>query len=217
MPVSRQGAENAKTMIRNSPIAYGSVAKWLHWLTALCFLVAYVAFYYGHWFTEPRTPDRRLITAVHAMFGFSVLIMVLPRLIWKWSNVSPEPDPAPRWQHVTANLAHFALYFFIIAMPLSGWMGYGGRVINMFWLFEIPTFRYTQLFVWLVEGKLGLTWDEWEAPIDFFHKKIAGAWLVWILIGVHAGAALYHHFVQKDNTLRRMLPGARVIGDDHGQ
>ncbi len=201
-------------MIRNSNLTYGSVAKWLHWLTALCILVAYVAVYYGHWFTEPRTPDRRLVTAIHTMFGFSVLIFAVPRLIWKMINVTPDPDPAPRWQHVTANLAHWTLYAIIIAMPLTGWMGFGGRSINMFWLFEIPTFRNTEVFAWLVEGKLGLTFEVWEAPIDFFHKQVAGAWLAWMLIAVHIGAALYHHKVRKDNTLRRMLPGAKVEQND---
>ncbi len=201
-------------MIRNSNLTYGSVAKWLHWLTALCILVAYVAVYYGHWFTEPRTPDRRLVTAIHTMFGFSVLIFAVPRLVWKLINVTPDPDPAPRWQHVTANLAHWTLYAIIIAMPLTGWMGFGGRSINMFWLFEIPTFRNTEVFAWLVEGKLGLTFEVWEAPIDFFHKQVAGAWLAWMLIAVHIGAALYHHKVRKDNTLRRMLPGAKVEQND---
>lgn len=197
-------------MLRNSKTTFGSVAKWLHWLTALCFLVAYIAFYYGHWFTEPRTPDRRLVTAVHTMFGFSVLILVVPRLIWKHMNVSPTPDPAPRWQHIAARVAHLGLYFFIVAMPLSGWLGYGGRSINMFWLFDIPTFKDTAVFTWLVEGKMGLTFEVWEAPIDFFHKKVAGAWLVWMLIAVHVGAALYHHVVRKDDTLRRMMPGGNV-------
>lgn len=121
-------------------------------------------------------------------------------------NVSPDPLAAPHWQHVSARLAHLALYFFIIVMPVTGWLSYGAQSINMFWLFEIPTFRSTALFAWLVEDKMGLTFDVFEAPIDFFHKQVAGAWIVWILIAVHAGAALYHHFVQKDDTLRRMLP-----------
>lgn len=197
-------------MLKNSSLTYGSIAKWLHWLTALCILVAYVAVYYGLWFAEEQAPDRRLARAIHTMFGFSVLIFAVPRLLWKWANVAPEPDPAPRWQHVTAHLVHGAIYFIIIAMPVSGWLGFGGRSINLFWLVEVPTFRNTGLFTWLVEGKLGLTFDEWEAPIDYFHKKILGAWLVWMLIAVHIGGALYHHIFQKDNTLRRMLPGAKV-------
>lgn len=201
-------------MIKNSNLTYGSIAKWLHWLTALCILVAYVAVYYGQWAFEPRTPDRRAITAIHTMFGFSVLILVLPRLIWKLINVRPDPEPVPGWQRITAKLSHGALYFVMIAMPLAGWMGFGGQTINMFGLFEVPTFRNTELFAWLVEGKLGLTFEVFEVPIDFFHKQIGGAWLVWMLVAVHVGAAVYHHRVRKDKTLRRMLPGAKVKQND---
>ncbi len=61
-----------------------------------------------------------------------------------------------------------------------------------------------------MEGKLGLTFEVFEVPFDFFHKQIGGAWLVWMLIAVHVGAAVYHHRVLKDNTLRRMLPGTKV-------
>ena len=82
--------------------------------------------------------------------------------------------------------------------------------MNMFGLFELPTFRGTDLFSWLIEDKLGMTFQEWEGPVDFIHKQILGKWVVWILIAAHVGAALYHHYVQKDNTLRRMLPFGRL-------
>ena len=57
--------------------------------------------------------------------------------------------------------------------------------------------------------RLGLTFEEWEKPIDFFHKEIMGAWLVWMLIVGHAGAALYHHVKLKDRTLVKMTGGSR--------
>lgn len=197
--------------LKNSYATYGSVAKWLHWLIALCFLMAYCAVYYGHWFTELRTPERVLVRGVHTMFGLSVGLLVLPRLIWKVVNIEPHPDPAPNWQHLASKYAHWALYFFMIACPLTGWLGTGGRQVNMFWLFEIPTFRGTDLFPWLVEGKLGLTFEEWEHPIDIVHKKVFGRWMAWMLILVHIAAALYHHVFEKDNTLRRMVPRAKLI------
>lgn len=207
-------------MLKNTNLTYGSVAKWLHWLVALCILVAYATVYYSQWFTEPRSPEERFVRGFHTMFGFSALLLGAPRLVWRWINVEPRPVPAPRWQHVSANAAHWLLYFFIFAMPLSGWLGYGGQFINLFGVLEVPTFRTTELFRWLVEGKLGLTFEEWEAPIDFFHKDVVGRWLAWILIMTHIAAALYHHQVQNDNTLRRMLPGAkwtdhRIRGKPH--
>ena len=192
--------------LRNTELQYGSVAKWLHWITALCFLVAYLTYYYGHFLTEPRTPEANYVRGLHTMFGITAGLLFLPRIVWKFFNKEPKLDPGPNWQHYASKLAHWALYFFVLAMPLSGWLGYGGRSINFFWLFDIPTFRNTELFQWLVVERMGMSFNEFEAPIDAFHKDIAGAWIVLILVLVHVAAALYHHFVQKDNTLRKMLP-----------
>lgn len=186
------------------------MAKWIHWITALCFLVAYCSVYYSHWFLEYRSPSYRAALVYHYMFGMTVLMLFVPRIIWRFINVEPEPDPAPHWQHLAAKAAHWALYFIILSLPITGWLGTGGRTVNMFWLFEIPIFRGTELFTWLVEGKMGMTFEEWEKPVDTYHKYIAGRWAAWILIVIHAGAAFYHHYVQKDNTLRRMLPFGKI-------
>jgi cytochrome b561 len=91
----------------------------------------------------------------------------------------------------------------MFAMPISGWFGYGGSA--NFILFEVPSFRNSIIGQGILE-LTGQTWDEWEAPWDYFHKKISGAIVLWILIVIHAGAAFYHHFVQKDEVLKRMLP-----------
>lgn len=196
--------------LKNTDLQYGSVAKWMHWITALCFLVAYLSYYYGQFFTEPSTAGRRLVTQTHAMFGITAGLFVLPRLIWRYINPQPKLEDGPKWQHMASHCAHWALYFFIIAMPLTGWLGYGGAKINFFWLFDIPTFKSTELFQWLVVERMSMTFDTFEAPVDYFHKVVAGGWLVWILILVHIFAALYHHIVRRDNTLRKMIPGSNL-------
>ena len=53
------------------------------------------------------------------------------------------------------------------------------------------------------EGQ-GISFETFENPIDFIHKEVLGAWLVWMLIAGHVMAALYHHFVRKDRTLKKM-------------
>lgn len=194
----------------NNKVAYGAVAKWLHWTTAICFLIAYLSFYYGHYFTEVRTADRRFVTGIHTMFGITAGVLVVPRLIWKFMNPQPELEPGPKWQHLASHVAHWVLYFFIIAMPLSGWLGYGGNSVNFFWLVDIPTFRNTALFDWLVVGKMSMDFNTFERPIDYFHKALAGRWIVWVLIFIHIAAALYHHFLQRDDTLKKMLPFGKV-------
>ena len=90
-------------------------------------------------------------------------------------------------------------------MPFTGWMGSAGPT-DVFGLFEIPSFRQSWLYDLLITQGLGIDFGTFEAPVDFFHKAIGGARLVWILILIHASAALYHHFYKKDRTLVRMLP-----------
>ena len=196
--------------LKNTQLEYGSVAKWLHWLTALCFLAAYISVYYGHMFVDLESPQRPTVTRLHAMFGISVGILFLPRIIWNFINPKPKLDPAPAWQHKASKVVHWALYFFILAMPLSGWLGFGAPSFPFFWLFDMPTFHGSALFSPIVEGWLGMTWEQFEEPFDYFHKQIGGPWAAWILVMVHAGAGLYHHYVQKDNTLRKMLPYGKV-------
>ncbi len=193
--------------LKNTKTTFGSVAKWIHWISAICFLVAYATYYYGHWFTEPRTDERFQIIGLHAMFGLTVLLLVFPRLIWLFLNVQPDADPASKWQYLTARCVRWALYLLILLVPLTGWLGFGAEAVNFFGFFEIPTFRTSGFFELPTVMEMGLTFEVWEEPIDYIHKKILGEWLAWMLIVVHVGAAFYHHFVQRDNTLRRMLPG----------
>ncbi len=196
--------------LKNTRLQYGAVAKWLHWITALCFLGAYLSVNYMHYFVEYRSAEYFSSLRIHTMLGTTVLILFLPRLIWKLSNPEPEPEPAPRWQLLAAKASHFALYFVLIAAPLSGWLGTGGRQVNFFGLFGIPTFRGSGFFESSFAIERGITFEVWEIPVDFFHKQIMGEWVVWILIMIHLCAALYHHFGQKDNTLRKMIPGVKL-------
>ena len=190
----------------NTKDNYGRIARWLHWGTASLFLLAYCAVYYRHWFTEKRTPENLVALDLHLSAGISVGVIVILRIIWRLMNEQPALEPGPRWQHILAHLGHYALYAIMILMPLSGYLG-TGKATDFFFLFEIPKFEETWLFDAFVWEYLGLTFKEFEEPIDFFHKEIMGAWLVWILIAGHAGAALYHHFRLKDRTLVKMING----------
>lgn len=188
---------------KNTTQAYGRIARWLHWGTALLFLLAYCAVYYRHWFTEKQTPENMVALQIHLSAGVSVGVIVILRIIWRNLNIQPTLEPGPRWQHVLAHLAHYLLYAIMILMPLTGYIG-TGVATEFFYLFQIPKFESTWLFNVFVWEYLGLTFEEFEAPVDFFHKKIMGAWLVWILIAGHAAAAFYHHFALKDRTFTKM-------------
>ena len=189
--------------LKNTTDSYGSIAKWFHWITALLFLAAYVSVYYRHWFTEQQTPANWTALQTHLSVGVSVGVVVLLRIIWRVTNQAPEPEPGTRLEHLAAHLGHYALYAVMIIMPVTGYLGTGVHT-EFFFLFDIPKFEDTAMYKALVTDGLGIGFEEFEAPIDFIHKKIMGAWLTWLLIVGHVLAALYHHFAKKDRTLLRM-------------
>jgi cytochrome b561 len=189
--------------IRNTTYRYGTIAITLHWLIAALFLVSYVTTYYRRWFLETQSDPWITLGIIHRCAGISVGAFVILRIVWRLSNPPPALPPGPKWEHAGAKLGHYALYFFMIAMPLTGYLGsdvatpFGG-------LFTVPNFHDTRLFQWISGGRL--TFEAWEAPLDYFHRQIAGSLILWILIVVHVGAALYHHFYKRDDVLVRMLP-----------
>ena len=194
-------------MIRNTEITYGSVAKWLHWLTALSILVAYLLVLYLEYVLHHEGPYRSPIVWIHKAVGASVLIFFVLRLWWRSINPIPKmPQSMPKWQVQASHASHFCLYFLMFAMPLSGYFGNGGGV--SFGLFAIPGFGSTEIGNWIFD-LLGITFEQWEVPFDYFHYHIAGPFLFWMIIAVHAGAALYHHYVEKDDVLTRMLPNKK--------
>ncbi|EHR39712.1 cytochrome b [Alishewanella jeotgali] len=194
-------------MLKNSPTHYGKVARALHWLTALLFLLAYVAVYYRQWFTEARTPENWTALQLHLSFGVTIAVLVVLRLYWRLTNVQPEAEPGSALMQKAAHLGHLVLYGVLIVMPLTGYLG-TGVATEFFFLFEIPKFADTWLFQTLVADGMGLSFEQFEAPMDFIHKQ-GGAYLVWLLILGHAAAALYHHYHLKDRTLLKMLPPRR--------
>lgn len=194
-------------MLRNTEHSYGSIAKWLHWIVALCFIGAYATYFIPHWIIDshdPSDPGLRTARVYHTAIGLSVLVWASLRLIWKLTNPEPKLPPMPNWQHRSSNYMHWLLYFFMFAMPITGWMGYTGGV--NYGIFQLPSFRESGLGQWILES-LNTDWETWEVPWDFIHKRISGAWILWILVSIHVAAALYHHFVQKDEVLKGMLPG----------
>jgi len=128
----------------------------------------------------------------HFMLGLSVLVLVAFRLIVHLTGAVPriEPHP-PKWQILLAKLMHVALYALMIGMPLAGWLllSAEGKQIPFFGL-QLPPL--------IAESK---TVAEWAKEV---HET--GGTVGYFLIGLHAAAALFHHYFVRDNTLRRMLP-----------
>ena len=195
--------------LKNSANNYGSIAKFLHWTIAALFLASYVSVYYRHWFTEEKTPENWIALQLHLSVGISIAAFVVLRIVWRIMNRVPDNEPGPRLAHIAAHIGHYMLYAVMILMPITGYIGTGVNT-EYFLLFDIPKFESTAAYQYFVSELLGLTFEEFEAPIDFFHKTIMGEYVVWMLILGHAGAALYHHTVQNDRTLIKMTTGKDV-------
>lgn len=95
----------------------------------------------------------------------------------------------------------------MVGMPVTGYLGTSVDT-EFFTLFDVTRFGSTSAFLWISEAT-GLSFEEWEVPNDFLHKDVGGKLVVWIMIVGHVSAALYHHFVKKDQTLIKMLPGKK--------
>lgn len=193
-----------KMSVRNTKYKYGQVAKIFHWLTALLFLLAYISVYYRHWFTENNTSENWIALQLHLSFGVTVLVLFVLRVYWRWSNVSPNPEDGSKLEHLAAKLGHWALYGLMLIVPLTGYIGTSVDT-EFYMMFDIVKFESTDAFQYLVADQSGMSFKEFEKPIDFIHKEILGKWLTWMLILGHAGAALYHHFVRRDRTLEKMI------------
>jgi cytochrome b561 len=194
-------------MIRNTELSYGSVAKCLHWLTALLILVAYILVLYLEYVLHGEGPMRSPVIRLHKAIGASILVFIVLRIWWRATNPNPKlPDSMPKWQVTVSHMTHFSLYALLVAMPISGYLGNGNGV--SIGLFAIPGFAKTAIGAWTL-NLLGLTFEQWEVPFDFFHKNIVGPFVLWVIITAHAGAAIYHHYVEKDDVLKRMLPEKR--------
>jgi cytochrome b561 len=194
-----------RSALRNTRDAFGSVAKTLHWVIAGVFAVSYCSAYYSVWFTVDGTTANSIAVQIHITAGILVAALILVRIYWRLMNVRPDRLPGSWYEHGAARIVHGALYAFMIVMPITGYLGTHRDAEYL----GIPKFGDTAAFAWIAR-RFDTTWEEFEIPLDFIHRDIGGSKVVWILIVVHVGASLYHHFFRRDNVLRRMLPGWRA-------
>lgn len=176
---------------RNTLENYGAVAKFLHWLIA--FIVIGLLILGLYMVPLPINAQKLKLYGWHKEWGILVLMLVIVRLSWRLININPAlPAHMPRWQQLAAKSVHFAFYIFLFLMPLTGWMmsSSAGLPVSFFGLFTLPDLVSPN------ENNMKI--------LEEVHE-----WLGYGLIAAllaHVGAALQHHFIYKDNILRRMLP-----------
>lgn len=175
--------------ITNSADSYGWAAITLHWLMAVAI---FGMFALGVWMRTLGYYDRWYHDApyIHKSVGVLLLILLVFRLGWRLANARPQLLGAA-WERVVALIVHRSHYLLLFTVLISGYLipTAEGVGIDVFGWFTVPaTFTFDKTQADLI-GKL--------------HKY--AAWAVVGLAGLHAAAALKHHFVDRDATLSRML------------
>ena len=172
---------------------YTAVSKTLHWLIAL---LAFTQLAMGKLFElDPDEPDN--LFNWHSAFGLLVFGLMVVRLGWRLTHTVPAlPRNTPGWQQIAAKATHIAFYALLIALPVTGWLlasVEGEAAVSFFGWFTVPP----------------LTIPGGEATKDFLEEthELLGNVLLF-LAGIHVLAGLKHHYIDRDNVLRRMMPGA---------
>jgi cytochrome b561 len=169
---------------------YSATARALHWLTAALVLTMIpIGIVMANLSLGPAGD---VLYDIHRSIGAILLPIVLVRLIYRLSN-PPPPLPAdiPAIQQLAAHTTHWALYVLLIVQPVVGWIATSAyrAPIKVFWLFELPP-------IWPVD-------QPFSERLFGVHRLIGIA--IALLLCAHIGAALFHHFVRKDEVLMRML------------
>jgi cytochrome b561 len=181
-------------MLQNSAQAYGSVSRFFHWSIALLVLLMIpLGFLMGD--IENQAWKIQAYT-IHKQIGLFILALMLLRIVWALTNIKPAlPFMTPLWQRWCERVVHFSLYAALVVLPLSGWIGsvaagyapqFAGYTLNL------PVMKSEKVT---------------EIAFGYFH--IPFVYLLIALLALHVLAALYHHFIKRDDVLRRMLSKTR--------
>lgn len=185
------------THITNTEQRYGAVAILLHWLMAVLLIVLTALGLYMVRLPDVGFDTRKIaLILYHKELGILAIIAALLRLSWRVGNALPRlVDNLSDWQKVTARLVHLCFYGLMLALPVTGWLlsSAAGFSVSFFGWFNLPD------VVWFS--------DYLYRTFTDLHKWLGYALIVLILI--HAGAALGHHWLFKDETLKKMLPATR--------
>lgn len=171
---------------------YSGLQIGIHWLVFLLVAVAYAAMELRGFF--PRS-DRPVINMIHVSCGISIFVLMVVRLLVRLKSPAPPivPKPSPMMTGF-AHLGHLVIYLLFIALPVIGMvmMYYRGN----------PWFAFGLTMPFAAQSNFALV-----NTLKELHGVLAN--IGYFVIGLHALAALLHHYLWKDNTLLRMMPRKR--------
>lgn len=171
---------------------YSAPTQIFHWLTAVFVGAAWAL---GVLSGElPKGPARHMGEFAHVIFGELVVLLLIPRIVWRFVTPAPPPEPTRLGMAAAliATAEQFAIYGLLLAVPAVGLVAlfHGGEPLPLFGLYDIPS-------PWPKSREL----KHYSKEI---HELLAHALAA--LAGLHAAVALARHYLLKDRTLKRMLP-----------
>lgn len=172
---------------------YNVLARAIHWLSAV---VVIGMFAVGLWMVDLSYYSEWYRTAPHWHKSIGILLAALTLFRVVWKSVTPSPKvEGESYEVIGAKLAHLVMYAILLALPISGYLisTEDGRGIDVFNWFTLPGLGA------LFEGQADMA-----GQIHFY-----AAWALILIAAVHAIAALKHHFINKDNTLRKMIGASK--------
>lgn len=173
---------------------YTRTAITLHWLIALLIFAALPLGLYMH--DLPLSPHKLRLYSYHKWIGVTVFLFAVIRLSWRITHRPPAmPDTMQRWEKFAAESVHYLLYALIFVIPVSGWLMSSAMGFQTVWFGVLPLPDLV--------GKNKALAD----ALHEVHENLNYGLLVLVL--GHAGAALKHHFIERDDVLVRMIPFLR--------
>ncbi len=174
----------------NNP-RYNSTSIALHWLIAIGLIGTFAL---GLYMTDlSLSPTKLKLYSWHKWAGMSLLVFALIRLLWRLTHPAPKlPSHMSGFMQDIANLMHWILYLLMFAIPLSGWLMSSAQGFPVVWFGVLPLPDLVAKDPALGENLKNL------------HIVLNYSFLA--LLAAHIGAALKHHFIDKDTVLTRMLP-----------
>ncbi|MEP1442819.1 MAG: cytochrome b [Hyphomicrobiales bacterium] len=173
--------------------SYGIVARVLHWGMALAIIAMFAL---GLWMRELDyySPYYFIGPNIHKSVGIILFVLLLLRLVWRLIDKQPSHEGVSSLQKRLSHFVHWIFYPLLSGLMIAGYFisTADGRAISVFGLFDVPA----------VINKKGM-----EATAGLIHYYMA--FLIIIIAALHAGVALYHHFIVKDGVLTSMLGSKR--------
>lgn len=170
---------------------YTGVAIGFHWLLALMIIVSFSVGWYMS--DLSMSPTRLKLFNWHKWAGITILALSALRLLWRLTHRPPPDVPGPRWQQRMAHLTHWALYALFFLVPLAGWAYSSAAGFPVVWFGVLPLPDFVSPDKALAE------------VMKERHEVLA--WTLGVLVLLHIGAAVKHHFFDRDGLINRMRPG----------